>query len=225
MATATATIQQNVLRGLGIPYNDTVMLDRALRWLNKTLDKIQGFMPDVEFLQVSEMPLTLVVGQATYALPSDFMAFSQPQIRNDSEGIIINIIPRDEFDRLHPDPSSESNAPTSDATLEYDRDNNRHILRFCPAPDATDVVYAVMRRWHPLLSSGQNVIYDKLETALEDGAIYHGGLEVFSAPEYVNYRQELKSQWLEAVQGLQQVFAIQKPHRPQIPTVLKKSLY
>ena len=221
MATATTVIQANILKVLRQPSDSDLLLDRALEWLKDAIEDAQMFLPEAEFFQMSEMPLTLVVSQATYALPSDMLQLMQ--VRNNDESVIINMLSRDEFDRRHP--SSEDDATPNDGTLEYDRNNNRHILRLAPPPVAADTLYAIMRRWHPTLSDSQNIQYDKLEKALERRAIYYGSVEVFNDNEFTNYRAELKNISVEKFNALQRVVAIQKPHRTQVPTILRKSGY
>lgn len=220
MTIQTIEIQKNVLKELGQNPDNTVLQARALRWLNKSLDKLQGYIPDVEFLQTSEMTITLVASQATYALPIDF--FYIGQIRIDEESLILNQHTKDGFDRLHPDPANEDEDVPSDFTLEFDRVNGRHILRLAPIPDDAYVMHATIRRWHPALTGSQNIQYDKLETTLEEGGIYHGSLSIYGDQEYIQLRAEYKSNWLEAVQNLQQPLNMQKPRPIRIPTQLKK---
>jgi len=223
MTILTETIQKNVLRELGLNPADTTMQSRALRWINKSLDKLQGFIPDMEFLKTSEIEITLVDGQATYAMPADF--FSMTQIRIDSETRILDEFPRAEFDRRHPDPDNETEDVPSDYTFEYDRQNGRHIIRFGPIPDSAYVCHGILKRWHPALTSSQNIQSDKLETVIEEGAIWEGSKSVYADPEYTQYRMELKTSWLESSQSFQQIMAMQKPRPKQIRVVLKKSDY
>jgi len=220
MSVQTITIQQNILKELGRNPSDTTMQERALHWLNKALDKIQAFIPDVEFLQTAEMSISFADGQATYLMPSDF--FYLNQIRIDSESRILDQFSHEDFDRRHPYPADEDEDVPSDYTLEYDRTNGRHIIRVGPIPDATYDAHAIMRRWHPTLSASQGIHYEKLETALEDGGIWEGCLSIYPDPEYAQIRSEWKSRWLESVQGLQQVFNQQKPKPQQIRTVLRR---
>lgn len=223
MATATSTIQANILKDLRLPSTDTTLLERALEWLKDAIEDVQEYIPEAEFFQTAEMPLTLVINQTTYAMPSDMLQLIQ--VRNDDESVILNLMNRSEFDRRHPDPSSEAAATPSDGTLEYDRSNNRHILRVAAKPVAADTFYAIMRRWHSSLGSSQNVQYDHLEKVLERRAVYYGSLEVFNDNEYVQFRNELNNVSIEKIKGLSRVVALQKPTSPQIPTVLKKSDY
>jgi len=223
MTVSTITMQQNILKELGRNPSDTTMQSRALRWLNKTLDKMQGFMPDVEFLQTSEMTITFSDGTAYYVMPTDFFYLSQ--VRIDSESRILEERTREEFDRLHPYPADEDEDVPADYTFEYDRTNGRHVMRVGPIPDASYTAHGIMRRWHPSLSASQNIQYDKLQTALEDGGAYHGSLSIYADPEYTQYRSELKQNWLEAVQGIQQILNMQKPKPRQIPVVLRREDY
>ncbi len=223
MTISTATLQAGCIKDLGQNSEDTILLERSLEWLNEALEDIQMYLPDAEFLQTSEMPLTLIVGQATYAMPPDFMQLIQ--IRNDDESVIIEVIPRAEFDRRHPDPSTEATAIPSDGTLEYDRVNHRNILRIAPAPDDDDVFMAIMKRWHPTLSAAQAIQWDKLQYVIARRAAYFGSLEIYPDNEFIQYRQELNTLSLNKIQALQQIVAIQKPRPNQIPTVLKKSEY
>jgi hypothetical protein len=219
MSISTIAIQKNILRRVGRNPDDTTMQALALHWMNVTLDKTQGFMPDVPFLETSEMDISLVDGQATYAMPTDFFYLSQ--VRIDSEYRTLNEFSHEEFDRWHPNPSAEDETVPSDWTLEYDRVSGRHIMRVGPIPEKTYVAHAIMRRWHPSISSVQGLQYDKLETAIEEGGIYHGSMIIYADQEYVQYRSELKQNWLETVQGLQQVMMQQKPRAHQIPTMLR----
>jgi len=223
--TATGTIQASILKVLGVDSTDTTLLARSLEWLNEALDDAQMYLPEAEFFKTSEISMALVVNQTTYALPSDFVAFSSQQIRNDDESMIIDIINKEQFDRNHPDPSSETAAPPYDATLEFDRDNARNIIRLAPKPDATDTIYANMILWHPALSASQDIQWSKLEGALKRRAAYYGSLEIFAENEYVNFRQELDALSMAKFKALQQVVAIQKPRPKQIPIIMKKSYY
>jgi len=220
---STASMQENVLEVLGIDSTDTVMLDVALDALNKSYDKLVMFVPEAEYLQKSENYLVTVDGQATYALPSDF--FQLLSLRDDTSKTNIDIITREQFERNHPDPSSESEAKPYECTLEYDRSNKRHILRLAAIPDTTYTLYAVMRCWPTALSASTDPLHAKLETVLEEGGIYHVSLRTHAEPEYLQYRQELKGNWLEAVQAISQMFNVQKPRPPQIPIKLRKSDY
>jgi hypothetical protein len=156
-------------------------------------------------------------------MPENF--FYLGQMRIDSESRILEMRTREEFDRLHPDPANEDEDVPYDITLEYDRNNGRHVLRFAPIPDSAYVCHGILRRWHPSLSSSQNLQYDKLETAIENGGIYEGSMSVYADPEYTQYRAELKQRWLESVQGLQQILNMQKPKPRQIPVVLRREDY
>lgn len=223
MTVQTITMQQNILRELSRNPNDRAMQSRAMRWLNMTLDEMQGFMPDVEFLQASEMSITLTDGTATYAMPTDFIYLSQ--VRIDSESRILEERTREEFDRIHPDPANEDEDIPADYTLEYDRTSGRHVMRVGPTPDASYTAHGIMRRWHPALTGSQYIQYDKLQTVLEKGGVYHGSLSVYADQEYAQYRSELKQNWLESARGLQQVLMQQKPRPRQIPTVLRREDY
>lgn len=191
--------------------------------MNKVLDKIQGFMPDAEFLQTAEMAITFAHAQATYVMPSDF--FFMNQIRIDSETRVLDPYSHEDFDRRHPDPANEAEDVPSDYTFEFDRVNQRHILRIAPTPDAAYAAHGIMRRWHQTLTGIQGIQYDKLETALEEGAIYEGSKSIYADNEYLQYRAELKTSFLESTQALQQILMQQKPHPRQIRTVLRKGDY
>ena len=68
-------------------------------------------------------------------------------------------------------------------------------------------------------------MYSKLETALEDWAIYEGSLVVFPDNEFVNYRAELKARANEAMSGISNLLTAQKPSPKQIPIQMKKNIY
>lgn len=223
MTVSTINMQKNVLRELGLNPDDTTMQGRALRWLNKALDKVQGFMPDMEFLKTAEIAITLVDGQATYVMPTDF--FAMTGLRIDEEDMILEEFPREEFDRRHPDPANEEEDVPSDYTFEYDRTSGRHVIRLGPIPDDAYDCHGILKRWHPALSGSQDIQYDKLETVLEEGAIWEGSKSVYADPEYTQYRAELKQSWLESSQSFQQIMAMSKPRSKQIPVVLRKSDY
>jgi hypothetical protein len=219
MTVSSATIQANILKELSVDSTNAVLLARALRWMNKAMDKFQGYIVESEFLQKSESSLNTIADQATYAMPSDF--FDILSLRDDNNNTIIEKITREEFDRRHPDPSGESTGKPYEYTLEYDRSSGVSIIRLSLIPDDAYTLYAVTRNWHPTLTAGQGLIYDKLETAIEEGGIYHGALSLYSDPEYANYRAELKANWLEAVQNLSQILEMQKPKPSQIPVRLR----
>jgi hypothetical protein len=203
--------------------SDAILLPRALEWLNEAIDEVQTHFPEAEFLQTSNISITMVASQSTYPLPTDFLQLLQ--LRNDDESVILTPLSREEFDRRHPDPSDESDDTPTDITLEYDRSNGRHILRVAPAPDAADTWYGIMRRWHPALSGTQGVQYDPLQRVLERWGAYFGSLEVYADAEHERFRGELFQNATRKLQGLGQVFAMQKPKQPQVPTVLRKSDY
>ena len=219
----TSSMQTSVLDVLGVDSTDTYLLARALKWLQKSYDKLIAFVPEAEYLQKSENYLTTVADQATYALPSDF--FQLLSLRDDTNSTIIDVITREQFDRNHPDPSGESTSKPYECTTEYDRVNKRHVIRLAAIPDDAYVLYAVMRCWPPALSSSVDPLHYKLETTLEEGGVYHGSLETHADAEYTNYRAELKTNWLEAVEGISQIFNVQKPSPPQVPEKLRKSDY
>ena len=219
MTVSSSTIQANILKELSVDSTNSTLLDRALRWMNKSMDKFQGFIIEAEFLQKSEIKLTTIADQATYALPDDFFDFLS--LRDQTNKTTIRPRTIEEFNRVHTDPSTEATGKSYEYTLEYDRSAARHILRLALIPDDAYELHAVMRNWHPALTSGQGLIYDKLETAIEEGGIYHGAMSLYSDPEYAQYRSELKSNWLEAVQNLSQILEKQKPKPAQIPIRLK----
>lgn len=223
MSVSTSTILTNVLSELGRNPNNSSMQTRALRWINKSLDKIQGFLPDLDIFQMSEMTITLEDGTATYPMPSDFLSFDQMRI--DSENRILNIFNREEFDRRHPYPSDENEDVPEDVTFEYDRQSPRWIMRVGPIPDTSYDAHGIMRRWHPSLTTSQVIQHDKLETAIEDGGIYHGSLTIYQDAEYAQYRQELKQNWLDSINALRQFMNKGKIIPKQIPTMLKRNDY
>ena len=220
MSVTLSDIRDNVLKDLGLDSANSTLQTRAARWINKTLDKLQGYAPEAEFMQKSEKKLSTVADQATYSLPSTFLQLLA--LRDDTSATAIKIVNREQFDRNHPDPSSESTGSPNEATLEYDLDGAVHIIRLAPIPDDEYDLYAIFRQFHPALSGSQDLEYDKLQTALEDGAIYHGSLIVYLDAEYANYRAELKAQWLESAQNIGQIFAIQKPQTRNIPVILQR---
>lgn len=223
MTISAITLQQDILKELGRNPSDTLMQARALRWINKAMDNLQGFMPDVEFLQSAEMEITLVDGQAAYAMPTDFFYLSQ--VRIDEETRILDEYSREEFDRRHPDPANEEEDIPSDYTFEYDRSTGRHIIRFGPIPDDSYDCHGIIRRWHPSINASQGLQYDKLQTCLENGGIWEGSMSVYMDNEYTQIRGELKTKFLESVQALQQVLNMQKPRPRQIRTVLRREDY
>jgi hypothetical protein len=219
----TSTIQANILKELGLDSADTTLLARALIWANEALDTIQEYIPGAEFLQKSESYIACVADQATYALPSDF--FQLLTLRDDDNSTSIEIITREEFDRRHTDPSSESTGKPYECCLEYDRTNTRHIVRVARIPDDTYTMYATMRNWHPALSASQNPYVDKLENAIKRGGMYYGSFFVYPDPEWNQLRADFERVFLNKVQSLSQILNIQKPHPPQIPVVMKKTNY
>jgi len=72
MSVTLSTIRENVLKGLMVNSSDSTLQSRATRWINKSLDKIQFYIPEAEFLQNSNTALTTVADQATYSLPGRF---------------------------------------------------------------------------------------------------------------------------------------------------------
>lgn len=223
MSVTLATIYGNALSTLGVSSSDSKFQTRCTRWINKTLDKIQFYAPEAEFLQNSEVTLATVADQETYSMPTDFMQLLT--LRDDDNATEIKILDRELFDKLHPDPSGESTGKPYECTLEFDISSGVHILRLAAIPDDAYDLFATFRRFHPAISASQNLMYDKLETALEDGAVYHGALELYPDAEYTQFRAELKANWLESAQAISQIFAIQKPRRPQIPMMLRRNTH
>jgi hypothetical protein len=222
MAT-TAVLQANVLKRIRMNSTDTTLLARALVWLNTALDLTQGYLPDVEFMQKSEMTLSTVDGTAIYALPSDFLQLIS--LRDDTSGNIIDIITREQFDRNHPDPSSEEEAAPYEAAIEFDRSTGpgTSILRLAAIPDAVYVLYGIMRCFHPALSASQDTIWAKLQPVLEAGAAYQGALELWGDDEYRYWRSELKNEWLNATKAISQLLALQRVKPKRIRVVMKES--
>ncbi|MFH0822268.1 MAG: hypothetical protein V2B18_05910 [Pseudomonadota bacterium] len=224
MATSTATLQANALKRLQMDYADATLLARALDWLNKAMDRIQGYLPEAEFLQKSEMSIATVDGQATYVLPSDFLELLS--LRDDTNATNLDMIPREQFDRNHPDPSTEDEGLPYEYTLEFDRSTTpgTNIIRLAAIPAAAYTLYATMRCFHPdLAAGGQGIIWERLRFTVEDWATYFGSLEFWKSNEYAQWRSELEKEALNATQNLKQLLAIQKPRPSQIRTVLKKS--
>lgn len=221
--TTTAIIQANILKELGFDSTSTVLLDRSLRWANKAIDRIQGYITSADFLMKAEVKLTTVADQDTYAMPSDF--FQLMTLRDDSNEVSIDVWTREEFERSHPNPSGESTGKTTEVSLEFDRYSGRHVMRCAPIPDAAYVWYATMRCWHPSLSSTQNPIYSQLQTVIEHGGIYYGALAMLQDPEYANYTNKVEAEFNNSIKSIERIFNSQKLHPPQIPVVLKKSDY
>lgn len=221
MTVSLATIYSNVLKDLGLNSADSTWQTRATRWINKALDKVTMVAPNAEFLQNSYMSIDTVADQATYSLPSDFIELLS--LRDDNNETNIEILSHGEFDKRHLDPSGEDTDPPSECTLEFDTSSGGHMLRLAPIPDAAYTLYATMRTFHPALSGSQALLWPKLETALEDWAIYEGALVVHIFPEMANYRLELKERAKESVELVAGLLNTQKPSPRQIPTVLKKS--
>lgn len=223
MSVSLATIYANVLKDLGLNSDSSQWQGRATRWINKGLDKIQAQNPTFEFMQNSNMSIATVADQATYSLPTDFLTLLH--IRDDTNETKLDILTHGEFDRNHPDPSSESTGEPYECTLEFDISSGVHILRLAAIPDAAYTLYATIRRWHPTLSGAQALMADKLETALEDWAIYEGSLVVFPDAEFTNYRAELRGRAMESVQIISGALNTQKPHPRQIPICLKRNVF
>lgn len=221
--TVSSQINSDILTNLGESSSDETLQSMAYRWMQKTYDKIVTAIPEAEYLQKSEMTITMIEDQATYALPDNFFSFVI--LRDDDNSTILTQITRQEFDRLHPDPSDEDSGLPTDYTLEYDRTSKRHIIRIAPVPDDGYTFYASMRCWPTDLGAAVDPTYPKLRTAIEEGGIYEGSKVLFADPEYMNYRLQLKGDRDEAILGISRIFAIQKPNPPQVPVVMKRSNY
>lgn len=223
MTVSTATLQSEVLKILGYNSDDTVLAARALYWLNEAMDDIMFALPDAEFFQKSDMTLATVADQAAYPLPAEF--FSLLSLVDSTNQNPLDVLTREEFDRRHPDPSSEDTDSPKDVTFEYDVANVRNIIRLAPIPDDAYTLRAVMRCWHTALSATQAIPWDKVETVVKRRAAYYGAIELYNAPEDVNYRNELNQLSMVKMTGLQNVLSRQKPRPKQIPVVLRKSDY
>ncbi len=221
MSVTLETIRDNVMKDLGIDSENSTLQSRANRWINKALDKLQGYVPEAEFMQKTEKKLTTVADQATYSLPTTFLQLLG--LRDDTSVTAIKILDAQAFDREHLDPSDEDTGEPTECRLEYDLDNGYHVLRLAPIPDDEYDLYAIFRQFHPALSGSQDLGYDKIQTVLEDGGTYFGAMVLYPDSEYAQYRAELKSTWLDAIQNISQIFAIQKPHPRNIPVRLKKT--
>ncbi len=222
-ATTTAVLQANVLKKLQMDYADSTLLARALQWLNEALDMVQGYIPEAEFLQKSEIRIATVADQSSYALPSDF--FQLLELRDDTNKTMLEMLAREQFDRNHPDPSSEDTGKPYEYSLEFDRstDPGTHILRLAAIPDDAYTLYAVMRAFHPdLANAGQTITWEKLQTPLENMAAYYGAMEFYKGNEHLRWRAELNQRGLTGLQNIRQLLMIQKPHRRQIPVVMRK---
>lgn len=220
MSVSLATIYANVLKDLGLNSADTTWQSRATRWINKSLDKVQFFIPNAELLQESTETITTTADDPTDALDANF--FELLSVRNDTEGSVVEVFPRVEFERRHPDPSSEETGAPVECTIEWNVSTGGHYIRWSPTPDDAYTMYIVQRVYHPALSGAQSLLYNKLETAIEDWAIYEGSLVVFPDNEFVNYRAELKARAIETMKAISQVFNAQKPNERNIPVRMKK---
>ena len=223
MSVSLATIYANVLKDLGLNSSDSTMQSRATRWVNKALDKALMYNPMSEFVQISNATISTVADTPTYSLPAGFMDLLH--IRNDTSAWEIEIRAHGQFDRAHPDPSSETTDSPSECTLEFDIDNNVHKLRLAPIPDDVYTLYYTYRKFHPALSGSQDLEFDKFETALEDWAIWEGSLVVFPDNEYAQYRMELRSRANESMKLLSQFQSAQRPAPRNIPIQLKRGIY
>jgi hypothetical protein len=220
MTVSLATIYDNVLKDLGLNSSDSTWQGRATRWINKALDKITMVCPNAEFLQNSYVSINTVADQPTYSMPSDF--FELLSLRDDDNKTDIEILTHGEFDRRHLDPSGEDTNPPIHCTLEFDTSSGVAVMRLAPIPDDAYTLYATMRTFHPTLSGSQVLVWDKLQTALEDQAIYEGSLVVFPDAEFANYRLELKERGGESIRLVAGLLNSQKPAPARIPTVLKR---
>ncbi len=225
-ATTTAVMQADVLKRLQLDYTDSTLLARALDWLNKSLDRAQGYLPEAEFLQKSEIQISCVADQATYALPDNFMQLIS--LRDDDNGTHLEMLNREQFDRNHPDPSSEDTGAPYEFSLEFDRstDPGTNIIRLAAIPDDTYTLYAIMRCFHPDLANGaQTILWQKLRFTLEDTATHLGSLEFYKGREHAQWRSELKGDSIESLQNIRQLLMIQKPHGRQIPVQMRRTYY
>lgn len=223
MTVSTATLQTEVIKILGYNSSDTVLLARALAWLNEAMDDILFYIPEAEFYQKSYMTIATVADQAAYPMPSDFLSLlSIVDVTNQNP---LNVLPREEWDRRHPDPSDEETDAPADVTYEYDRTNLRNVIRLAPTPDDAYTLRANMRCWHSELSGSQDVLWDKIENVVKRRAAYFGSIELFNSPEDIQFRNEMNQLSMVKMDGLRRVLASQKPRPNQIPAILKKSDY
>lgn len=223
MTVNTATLQAKVIKVLGYNASDTTLLPQALEWLNEAMDDILFYIPEAEFFQKSDMTISTVADQAAYPMPTDFLALtSLVDVTNQNP---LDVLTREEFDRRHPDPSDEETDAPSDVTYEYDRNNLRNVIRLGPIPDAAYTLRAVMRCWHPSLSSSQSMLWDKAESAVKRRAAYYGSIELYNSPEDIHFRNELDTLSMRKLDALRGLLASQKPRPTQVPAILRKSDY
>ena len=218
-----ATIYANVLKDLGLNSADTTFQARATRWINKALDKAMAMNPSAEIFQISNATISTVADTATYDLPTTFIKLKH--IRDDNNSTEIEILSHEQFDDRHPDPSSESTSPPKECTLEFDVSTGVHVLRLAPIPDDAYTLYYTAASFHTALSGSQALMYPKLETALEDWAIWEGSLVVYPENEYVNLRNELKQRAGESMMLWSGMMNYQKPAPKQIRTQMKRYIY
>jgi hypothetical protein len=218
---STTTIYTNVLKELQQNSASETYVNMAIHWINKAMRIIEQRIPNAEFLQRSETYLTTVADQPTYPLPADF--FELRSLRDDTNNNVISPVTREQFERNHPDPSSESTGKPYEYTLEFDRTEKKHVLRFSLIPDDEYKLYMVWMAWHPTLSESQNPIFDRIEDVLENGAVYFGARIFWKEPEYKQIRDEYKRDFDESLLGLQALCMRQKPRPAQIPLVLRNS--
>jgi hypothetical protein len=223
MTVSTSDLQASTLKLLGVNSDDTVLLARALEWLNEAMDEIMMFVPEAEFFQKSYMTIDTVASQAVYSLPSNFFYLSE--LVDEDNQTPLKMITREKFDRLYPDPTSDNEDSPSEYTLEYDPSRNLNVMRLWPIPDDVYTLKAVMRCWHETLSDSQDIPWDKLESAIKRRAAYYGAFEVYNSPDDAHYRAELGQLSGQKMILLQQFLAMQRPKPRQIPTVLRKSEY
>ena len=216
----TTNIYANVLSELLLNTSNTTYISKCIRWLNKTMFDIESVVPNSEFLQKSESYLDTVADQATYMLPADF--FELRSLRDDTNNNIISPVTREQFDRNHPDPSSENTGEPYEYTMEFDRTEGRSLIRLSLIPNDTYRIYMIYRAWHPTLTAQQNPIFDRLETVLEQGATWYGSVAMYKEAEYESMRNNYKMMYDRAMFNFQAMCMGQKPTPRQIPCQMRK---
>jgi len=106
--------------------------------------------------------------------------------------------------------------------LEYDAANAKYVFRLDPTPDAIYIGSLVYPALPAALSDSVDVIWARLEYAMERGGIYFGSLELIENP---NARAEFRALYKEAIGDLIRLDLDLVPKHDTIPLIMRRSDY
>ena len=167
-------------------------------------------------MQYSET-VTTTDGATTYTRDTDYtMSYSAGTITVLSTGSMSDAT------GYYIDYSHSATGTPSTFCIEYDAANAKYVFRLSDVPDDTYIGSIVYSASPSDLSATVDVIWNKLEFAIEQGGIYYGSMVIIDDEKK---RREFKANYEVAMQALIQLDISLMPKNDRIKVVMKKTDY